>query len=29
MILILLILGLNVGLRVLARRQNMATSKDT
>jgi hypothetical protein len=27
--LILLILGLNVGLRVLARRQHMATSKDT
>jgi hypothetical protein len=27
--LILLILGLNIGLRVLARRQHMATSKDT
>src|SRR5918995_7389338 len=29
MILILLILALNVGLRVLARKQNIATSKDT
>lgn len=29
MILILLILGLNIGLRVLTRRQNIATSKDT